>query len=71
MHNTHSRNCGALTPIYTGTPFECVAINIVGPLPRTQRGNRYILIVVDHFIKHIGAYALQDQEAVTITRVRQ
>ena len=35
-------------PIYTGEPFECVAINIIGSLPRTARNNRYILTVVDH-----------------------
>ena len=68
-HKTHARNRGALTPIYTGAPFERVAMDIVGPLPRTQRGNRYILTVVDHFTKHAEAYALPDQEAVTIARV--
>ena len=44
-------------------------MDIVGPLPRTQSGNRYILTVVDHFTKHAEAYALPDQEAVTIARV--
>ena len=44
-------------------------MDIVGPLPRTHRGNRYILIVVYHFIKHAEAYALPDQEAITIVRV--
>ena len=52
-HKTHTRNRGALTPIYTGAPFERVAMGIVGPLPRTQRGNRYILTVVDHFTKNV------------------
>ena len=44
-------------------------MDIVGLLPRTQRGNRYIITVVDHFTKHAEAYALPDQEAVTIARV--
>ena len=44
-------------------------MDIVGPLPRTQRGNRYILTVVDRFTKHAEAYALPDQNAVTIARV--
>ena len=44
-------------------------MDIVGPLPRKQRGNRYILTVVDHFTKHVDAYALPDQQAVTIARV--
>ena len=68
-HKTHKRNLGALTPIYTGEPFERVAMDLIGPLPRTERGNRYILTVVDHFTKHVEAYALPDQEAVTIARV--
>ena len=44
-------------------------MDIVGPLLRTQRGNRYILNVVDHFTKHAEAYALPNQEAVTIALV--
>ena len=68
-HKTHSRNRGALTLIYTGAPLERVAMDIVGPLPRTQRGNRYILTVVYNFTKHTEAYALPDLEAVTIARV--
>ena len=54
-HKTHQRNRGALTPIYTEAPFERVAMEIVGPLPRRQRGNRSILRVVDHFTKHVEA----------------
>ena len=44
-------------------------MDIVGPLLRTQRGNRYIFTVIDHFTKHAKAYALPDPEAVTIARV--
>ena len=42
---------------------------MIGPLPRTPRGNQNILTVVDHFTKHVEAYALPDQEATTIARV--
>ena len=69
QHKTSKRNHGPLTPIYTGEPFERVAMDIIGPLPRTVRDNRYILTVVDHFTKHAEAYALQDQEAATVARV--
>ena len=58
-----------MQPIYTGVPFERVTMDIIGPLPRTPRGNCYILTVVDHFTKHVEAYALQDQEAITVERV--
>ena len=35
----------------------------------TERGNRYILIVVDIFIKHVIVCAMPNQEAVTIASV--
>ena len=44
-------------------------MDIVSPLFRTQRGNRYILTVIDYFTKHLEAEALPDQEAVSIARV--
>ena len=44
-------------------------MDIVGPMPRTVRGNRYILTVVDHITKHVEAYPLPDQEAASIARV--
>ena len=43
-------------------------MDIIGPLRKTERGNRYILNVVDHFTTHVEAYALQDQEATTVAR---
>ena len=44
-------------------------MDIVGPLPRTSRGNRYILTVVVHFTKHAETNPLPDQEAPTVARV--
>ena len=41
----------------------------IEPLPKTDRGNRYILTVVDIFMKHVEAYALTDQEATTVALV--
>ena len=58
-----------MQPIYTGKPFERVGMDVIGPLPRTPRCNRYILTVVNHFTKHVEAYALPDQEATTVPRV--
>ena len=41
-------------PLHTipvGQPFERVGIDIVGPLPRTARGNKYIVVAVDYLTK--------------------
>ena len=34
-----------------GAPFERVALDIMGPLPESTKGNKYILVVSDYFIK--------------------
>ena len=30
-------------------PLQCVAMDIMGPLPETSRGNKYILVIADYF----------------------
>ena len=43
-------------------------MDIIGPLPKTERGNRYILTVVDHFTKHVEAYPLETLNSVSVAR---
>ena len=50
----------------SGAPMERIAVDVVGPLPRTDKGNRYILTAVDYFTKWPEAYAIADQEAETV-----
>ena len=42
-------------------PFELCAMDIVGPLPETVNGNKYILVFVDHFSKFTEDFAMPDQ----------
>ncbi len=44
-----------------GSPF-----NVIGPLPTTRDGNRFILTVIDYFSKWAEAYALPNQKAETV-----
>ena len=37
--------------------MERVAIDVVGPLPNTTSGNRFILVAVDYFTRWPEAYA--------------
>ena len=46
-----------------------VAIDVLGPLPVSESGNRYILIAMDYFAKWQEAYALPNQEAKTVAKV--
>ena len=48
--------------------MERIAVDILGPLPLTERGNRYILVLCDCFTKWTEAFAIPDQESSTITK---
>jgi hypothetical protein len=57
-------------PLHTipvGQPFERIGIDIVGPLPRTARGNRYIVVAVDYLTKWPEARALSTASAEAVT----
>ena len=41
-------------------------VDVVGPLPRSDKGNRYVLSAIDYFTKWPEAYALPDQEVETV-----
>lgn len=48
-----------------GAPMERVGVDILGPFPTTDRGNRYVLVAMDYFTKWPEAYAVPDQSAST------
>ena len=52
--------------IGAGTTLERVGIDILGPLPETHKGNRFILVVGDYWTKWMEAYPLPDHTASTV-----
>ena len=49
----------ALAPLQlyqVGAAMERVAVDIVGPLPETVRGNRFVCVAMDYFTKWPEAY---------------
>ena len=49
--------------------MERVAVDVLGPVPKTESGNKYILIAQDHFTKWVEAVALSNQQATTVAEV--
>ena len=47
----------------TGAPLDRLSTDILGPLPETQRGNKFIMVVTDHFTRWVEIFALPDQTA--------
>ena len=74
------RECGAQKPKpggkraplkqdIVGMPMEQIALYIMGPLPRSNSGNSYILVIGDYFTKWTQAHALPDHTAQTIAKI--
>jgi hypothetical protein len=50
----------------TGVPMERVSLDVLGPLPKSNADNKFILLICDYFTKWVEAFPLPDQEAKTI-----
>ncbi len=48
-----------------GAPMERIGVDIFGPFPITEAGNRFVLVAMDYFTKWPEAYAVPDQSAST------
>ena len=46
--------------------LDRVALDILGELPETENGNKYIVVISDYYTKWTHAIALKDQTALTI-----
>jgi transposase InsO family protein len=52
-----------LTNYQAGAPMERVHLDFLGPLPKTTRGNEYVLMMVDQFTKWVECVPLPSQTA--------
>ena len=57
-----------LNVIKVKEPFYQIGIDVVGPLPITERNNRYIVTAMDYFTKWPEARALETADAKEIAR---
>ncbi|MES9879438.1 MAG: reverse transcriptase domain-containing protein, partial [Sedimenticola sp.] len=46
--------------------MDCVAIDIFGPLPTTEDGNEYIIVLSEYFSKWVEAWATPNHTAITV-----
>ena len=49
-------------------PFQRIGMDVVGPLPRTQRGNHFILTICDYATRYPEAIALPSTDAYRVAR---
>lgn len=48
--------------------WERIAMDIMGPLPESYRGNKYILVIMEYVTRHVTAIPLKGITASTIAR---
>lgn len=58
-----------LVPIAFREPFEIIAVDILGPLPLTTFGYKYIIVFFEYLTKLQEAYPLPDTKSETVARI--
>jgi len=55
--------------LHAGRPWQIVAVDMVGLMPTSVRGNDWILVLTDHFLRWADALASPDVLASTVAKV--
>ena len=57
-----------LQPIPVGGPFDIVAVDVLGPFPISETGNKYVIICTNYLTKWVETFAIKDYSAPTTAR---
>ena len=49
-------------------PFEMVSMDIIGPMPVTENGMKYILLIIDNFTRYVEAYPLPEISSIAVAK---
>jgi hypothetical protein len=47
----------------SGAPWDTLGIDYLGPFPKSPRGNKYIMVLTDHFSKYVEVIPVPNQHA--------
>lgn len=65
---TNRKPAGYMQPVVASYPWEFAGVDFVGPLPRSTRGNEYILVFVDYFTKWVEICPVREATADVAAR---
>ena len=57
-----------LHPLPVGQPFDRVGIDLLGPLPKTNSGNRFVIVATDYLTKWPEACPVPDASAIPVAQ---
>ena len=66
---TRPRHQDQLRPHQPRHPWETIAIDLMGPYPRSGRGKRFILVITDLFSRWVEAFAIGSSDTSVILRL--
>ncbi len=66
--NDPRKQCEHSSKIHSRFPIRSLSTDILGPLLISDRGNLYILTIVDQFTHWVEAYAVPDFTAKTVAQ---
>jgi len=58
-----------LQPIPVEGPFDRIAVDVLGPFPTSEQGNKYVTIFTDYFTKWTEAFAVKNADALTTAKL--
>jgi len=66
--NPNTKPQGELQSVRVNGPWDMLAMDLIGPLPRTQRQHTQLLVVTDHFTKWVELFPLREATASLIAK---
>jgi len=67
-HRGNIKKQGELQNMCLGASWERVAIDVTGPHPLSNKGNKFMLTMLDHITKYALAFLVRSHDAVTVAR---
>ncbi|MCG8045677.1 MAG: DDE-type integrase/transposase/recombinase, partial [Candidatus Thiodiazotropha endolucinida] len=67
--NPNPNKIAPMQVVRSGFPMERLAMDILGELPMTERGNKYILVISDYFTKWTESFPMANMEAKTCAAI--
>ncbi|XP_041856301.1 uncharacterized protein zgc:113436 [Melanotaenia boesemani] len=69
QHSERSKNLArTVRPIKVDGPWDIVGIDIIGPFPETQQGNKSVTLFIDYYSKWPEAFPVQKTDALSVAR---
>jgi hypothetical protein len=69
LHNIAKKGFNPARSVVSYEPFDFISMDMIGPLPVTERGNCYIPVVVDICTKYIIARPAPNKQSDTIANI--